>query len=82
MQLTEQSLGFLQVERVEAFGEPAVDRSEKSASFIPLALIAPAAAAARAFLYAASVMNEFKRRYFGITTSYEDCRARSRATSL
>ena len=80
-ELTEQSLGFLQVERVEAFGEPAVDRSEKSASFIPLALIANTAAAARAFLYAASVMNESKRLYFGITTRYEDCRARSRATS-
>jgi hypothetical protein len=28
-QLGEQSLGVLQIERVEAFGETAVDRSEK-----------------------------------------------------
>ena len=34
-------LGLLQIERVEAFGEPAVDRSEKFAGLIPLALIAP-----------------------------------------
>ena len=31
MQLTEQSLGLLQIERVEALGEPAIDRSEKIA---------------------------------------------------
>ena len=31
----------LQIERVEALGEPAVDRSEKIAGLIPLALIAP-----------------------------------------
>jgi hypothetical protein len=37
-QLVEQSLRLLQIERVEAFGEPAVDRSEKLASLIPLAL--------------------------------------------
>ena len=36
-----QRLGLLQIERVEAFGEPAVDRSEKLAGLIPLALIAP-----------------------------------------
>ena len=40
-QLVEQRLSLLQIERVEAFGEPAVDRSEKIAGLIPLALIAP-----------------------------------------
>jgi hypothetical protein len=30
-QLFEQSLGLFQIERVEAFGEPAVDRSENVA---------------------------------------------------
>jgi hypothetical protein len=33
-------LGLFQIERVEAFGEPAVDRSEKLAGLIPLTLIA------------------------------------------
>ena len=41
MQLIEQRLGLLQIERVEAFGEPAIDRSEKLAGLIPLALVAP-----------------------------------------
>ena len=40
-QLVEQGLGLFQIERVEAFSEPAVDRSEQVASLIPLALIAP-----------------------------------------
>ena len=31
-QLVEQRLGVFQIERVEAFGEPAVDRSEKIAA--------------------------------------------------
>ena len=39
VQLIEQGLGLLQIERVEAFSEPAVDRSEKITSFIPLALV-------------------------------------------
>jgi len=39
-QLVEQHLGLLQIERVEAFGKPAIDRSENIAGFIPLALIA------------------------------------------
>jgi hypothetical protein len=39
-QLIEQRLGLFQIARVEAFGEPAVDRSEKLARRIPLALIA------------------------------------------
>jgi hypothetical protein len=34
-------LGLFQIERVEAFGEQVVDRSEKLAGLIPLALIAP-----------------------------------------
>ena len=42
-QLVEQGLGLFQIERVEAFGEPSVDRSEKIAGLIPLALIAPEA---------------------------------------
>ena len=41
VQFVEQGLGLLQIERVEAFGEPAVDRSKKLAGRIPLALIAP-----------------------------------------
>ena len=40
VQLVEQSLGLLQVERVKAFGEPAVDWSDKIAGLIPFALIA------------------------------------------
>ena len=40
-QLIEQRLRLFQIERVEAFSEPAVDRSEKLASLLPLALIAP-----------------------------------------
>src|SRR5271169_428537 len=32
VQLIEQCLGLFQIERVEAFGEPAVDRSEKIAA--------------------------------------------------
>ena len=39
-QLFEQRLGLFQIERVEAFGEPAVDRSEKITGLIALALIA------------------------------------------
>jgi hypothetical protein len=35
-QLLEQVLGLFQIERVEALGEPAVDRSEKIAGLIPL----------------------------------------------
>jgi hypothetical protein len=34
-QLIEQRLRLLQIERIEAFGEPAEDLSEKSASVIP-----------------------------------------------
>jgi hypothetical protein len=41
VQLVEQGLGLFQIERVEAFGEPAIDRSEKIAGVIPLGLIAP-----------------------------------------
>jgi hypothetical protein len=40
-QFIEQRLRLLQIERIEAFGEPALDRSEKLASLFPLALIAP-----------------------------------------
>jgi hypothetical protein len=38
-----QHFGFLQIARVKPFGEPAVHRSEKLASLIPLALVAPEA---------------------------------------
>ena len=38
MKLIEQRLGLLQIERVEAFSEPAVDRSEKLAGLISLPL--------------------------------------------
>jgi hypothetical protein len=40
MQFVEQRLGLFQIEHVEAFGEPVVDRSEKLASITPLSLIA------------------------------------------
>ena len=40
VQLIEQSVGLLQIERVETLGEPAIHRSEKIAGLIPLALIA------------------------------------------
>ena len=36
-----QSLRLLQIARIEPFSEPAIDRSEKIAGLIPLALIAP-----------------------------------------
>jgi len=39
-QLFEQRLGFLQVERVEALGEPAIDRGEKIVGLLSFALIA------------------------------------------
>ena len=39
--LVEHRLSLLQIERVEAFGEPAVDRSEQFASLLRLALVAP-----------------------------------------
>jgi hypothetical protein len=39
-QLIEQRLGLFQIERVEAFGKPPVDRSEKLAGLLTLALIA------------------------------------------
>ena len=40
-QLIKQRLRFLQIERVEAFSEPLVDRSEQFASLLLLPLIAP-----------------------------------------
>jgi hypothetical protein len=40
-QSVEQRLSLFQIARVKPFGEPAVDRSEKLASLIPLALVAP-----------------------------------------
>ena len=39
--LVEQGFGLLQIARVEAFGEPAVDRSKQFASLLRLALITP-----------------------------------------
>jgi hypothetical protein len=41
VQFIEQRLRFLQIECIEALGEPAVDRSEKLAGRILLTLIAP-----------------------------------------
>ena len=41
MQFVKQGFRVLQIERVEALGEPAVDRSEKITGLFPLALIAP-----------------------------------------
>ena len=40
-QIVEQCFRLLQIERVEAFGEPAVDRREQFASLLRLPLIAP-----------------------------------------
>jgi hypothetical protein len=42
-QLIEQRLRVLQDGRVEAFGEPAVDRREESTGVVALALVAPEA---------------------------------------
>ena len=39
LQLIEQSLSLLQIARIEPLGKPAVDRSEKIAGLITLALI-------------------------------------------
>ena len=41
IQLIKQRLRLLQIERVEPFGKPAVNRSEKLASLIPFPLVAP-----------------------------------------
>jgi len=41
LQFGQQRLCLVQIARIKPFGEPAVDRSEKLASLIPLALIAP-----------------------------------------
>src|SRR5579864_6195878 len=41
VQLVEQRLGLLEIARVEAFSEPAVDRREEIMGLVPLALIAP-----------------------------------------
>jgi hypothetical protein len=41
VQLVEQGLSLFQVARVEAFGEPAVDRAEKIASFLRHPLVTP-----------------------------------------
>jgi hypothetical protein len=41
VQLIEQCFGLLQIERVEAFAEPSVDRRKKLAGLLPFALIAP-----------------------------------------
>jgi len=38
-QLLQQRLGLFQIARVKTFGEPAVDRSEKIASLMPIALV-------------------------------------------
>jgi hypothetical protein len=40
-QLGEKHFGFFQIERIEAFGEPVVDRREQFASLLPLTLVAP-----------------------------------------
>jgi hypothetical protein len=39
--LVQQRLGLFQILRVEALGEPVVDRSEERARFLPLALALP-----------------------------------------
>jgi hypothetical protein len=37
----ERRFGLLQIERIEAFAEPSVDRRKKLAGLLPFALIAP-----------------------------------------
>ena len=54
-----QRLRLFQIARIEAFCKPAVDRSEKLASFLPLTLIAPQEEALR---YHASVVHSFSAR--------------------
>jgi hypothetical protein len=39
LQFVEQRLGFLEVRRVKALGEPAIDRCQEVAGFGPLALL-------------------------------------------
>ena len=41
VQLVEQRLGLLQIERVEPLGKPPVDRSEQFVSLLRLTLVAP-----------------------------------------
>jgi hypothetical protein len=41
VQHAEQRLGLLQIKHVEAFGEPAAERSEQFTSLLPLPLIPP-----------------------------------------
>ena len=45
-QLVEQSLGFLQIARVEPLSEPPVNRSQQFARLLHLALVAPEASKA------------------------------------
>ena len=47
MQFIEQFLGFLQIPRVEALSEPAVNRSQQFARLLHLALVAPEPCEAR-----------------------------------
>jgi hypothetical protein len=47
VQLGEQRLSLFQIERVEAFGEPVVDRREKIVGLLSLPLITPEARQAR-----------------------------------
>ena len=54
-QLVKQRLRLFQIERVKPFGEPAVDRSEKLAGLIPLALMRQS----RAMLVAARSSQDF-----------------------
>jgi hypothetical protein len=63
-QLLQQRLHLLQIDRVEAFGEPAVDRSEKIAGLLPLALIAvePRHADRRAQLPGLCLLNAGNRK--------------------
>ena len=49
-ELLQQRLGLLQIERVEAFGEPAINRSQQFASLLHLALVAPEEAAQDRYL--------------------------------
>ena len=55
IQFIEQRLGFLQIERVETFGEPAVDRGEKIAGLLLFTLVRQS----RAMLIAARSSQDF-----------------------
>ena len=72
-QLVEQRLRFLQIKRVEAFGEPAVDRSKQFASLLRLALITPEAREAQDRYLATDFKTEDRRQVFAESVLRAGC---------